>query len=156
MEEFESKLIPIMREGVDVIKMIFFRKLKDSFSEKYPDRDSSYISMLSGAILNNLFGVVNTAEPFASFAEENRAYINKEMKNVATELEEMRIPLTDALRIQFLCDTQEGIDTSFILEHAKTLNILLADREIPLPNHFMTLVRNLGNKFNVLNQFGTA
>ena len=31
---FESKLIPIMREGVEVIKMVFFKKLSDQLAEE--------------------------------------------------------------------------------------------------------------------------
>ncbi|QTA88440.1 hypothetical protein [Desulfonema magnum] len=154
--DFESKLVPIMREGIDIIKMIFFKKLKAHLSQKYPDWEPAYIGKLSGAIINDLFGVVNTAEPFASFAKENKTHIEKEMKTIATEFEEMRIPLTDALRMQFLCDSQEGNDTPFILDRAKKFDILLVEREIPLPNHFLTMVRNLGDKFNLLHQLGTA
>jgi len=154
--EFESKLIPVLREGVDVIRMIFFRKLKEHLSEKYPDREPLYVNRLSGAIINEIFGIANTSEPFASFAEENRACIKKEAEQVAAELEDMRIPLTDALRVQFLCDSQEGIENPFILENAKKLGLLLVDREIPLPNNFMTMVRTLGSKLNILQQFGIS
>lgn len=140
-----------MREGVDVIKMIFFKKLKTYLSDKYPDREALYINKLSGAIMNDLFGTPNPEEPFASFARENESLIRKEMENIATEFEEMRIPLTDALRVQCLCDHQEGIDSSSILVRARELNILLIDREVPLPSHFMNLVRKLGGAFNLLN-----
>jgi hypothetical protein len=156
MEEFESKLIPVLRDGIDIIKMIFFKKLKSYLSRKYPERDSAYINKLSGAIINELFGVANMAEPFASFVNKNKDKIYAEMKDLSFELEEMLIPLTDALRIQFLCDTQEGIDSSSILARAKELNILISEREIPLPNHFMTLVRTLGIKFNLLNPIGNG
>ncbi len=154
--DFDSKLIPVLREGADVVKMIFFRKLKESLAEKYPEKDSSYIGRLSGAIINELFGVENRAEPFAAFTKENRRVILTEMKNIASDFEEMRIPLTDAIRIQFLCDSQEGIADDRILNQAKTLGILIIEREIPLPNHFMNLVRRLGSEFNLLQPFGVS
>lgn len=149
---YESKLIPILRDGVDMIKMIFFRKLKAYLSQRYSEQEPEYISRLTGAIVNELFGIVNTAEPFASFTNENRACIREEMRLIPMVFEEMRIPLTDALRVQFLCDSQEGIDSAFMLERAGELGILISDREIPLPNHFINLVRTLGYKFNLLNQ----
>jgi hypothetical protein len=150
MEEFESRLIPILREGVDIIKMILFKKLKEHLSDKYIDRDAQFVSKLTGAIVNDLFGTPNTQEPFASFVEENLFFIKMEMKNLATELQEMRIPLTDALRVQFLCDSQEGVDSSAILVQAKELGILIVDREAPMPAKFMNLVRKLGSSYDLL------
>lgn len=153
-EEYESKLLPIMREGIDIIKMLFFKKLKEKLSEKYILKDASYVSKLAGAIVNNLFGTPNTQEPFATFVEENLFFIKLEMKNIATEFKELRIPLTDALRVQFLCDSQEGIDSSAALLHAKQLDILIVDREIPLPAKFASLVRDLGSSHDLLVRTG--
>ncbi len=62
----------------------------------------------------------------------------------------LRIPITDALRVQFLCDSMEGIDSSVILLQAEELGVLLADREVPLPKNFLNLVRRLGSSFNIL------
>ncbi|MFP5213699.1 MAG: hypothetical protein ACLGPL_09990 [Acidobacteriota bacterium] len=149
MEE-DSKLIPILIEGVEVVKMVFFRKLKSYLSVKYPARDVMYINRLSGAVINDLFGVKNQTEPFATFAEENSFFIREELKNIAKEFQEMRIPLTDALRIQFLCDHQEGVDSTAVLEQAKELGILIEDREVPLPARFLSLVRKLGSAFGIL------
>ncbi len=148
--EFESKLIPIMREGVDVIKVIFFKKLKIHLSEKHPSQKPAYIGMLAGAVINDLFGTTPTEEPFASFVSENRSVIDEEMRNIPVEFGEMLIPLTDALRVQFLCDHQEGFDTASVLSHARDSHILLVDREVPLPATFMNLVRKLGAAFQVL------
>ena len=147
---FESQLLPILREANNIIKMILFKKLKTYLSNKYSKHEASYINKLSGAIINDLFGTPSSEENFASFAAENKALIDKEIENIATEFPEMRIPLTDALRIQFLCDSQEGIDSSSILSRAKDLSLLLMDREVPLPKNFINLVRHIGNKFDLL------
>ncbi|MCE5242946.1 MAG: hypothetical protein LLF99_07080, partial [Desulfobacteraceae bacterium] len=69
---------------------------------------------------------------------------------LAGRFPEMRIPLTDALRIQAVCDFQEGMDTSSVLERAKQSGILIVDRELPLPAPFMNLVRKLGSAFGLL------
>ncbi len=124
--------------------------MKGYLSYKYPERETSYINKLSGAIINDLFGTPNPAEPFTTFVKENKACIAEEMNHIATEFEGMRIPLTDALRVQFLCDDQEGIDSSRILARAQELHILLVDREVPLPRHFLDLARKLGSAFGFL------
>jgi len=148
--EFESKLIPILREGVDTVKMILFKNLRDYLSEKHPSRESSHITRLSGAIINELFGTPNTEQAFAAFALENRASIEEEMKNLAVQFRALRIPLTDALRVQFLCDAQEGIDSESVLSRARELDILIVDREVPLPAQFVSLVRKLGGAMDIL------
>jgi hypothetical protein len=148
--ELESKLIPIMREGVEVIKMIFFRQLKEYLFANNPDGDSAYCGRLAGSVINTLFGTENPAEPFASFAKANRGRIDRELKNIPLAFEEMRIPLSDSLRVQFLCDSMEGIDSSAILVRADKLGILLHDRSVPLPKNFLELVRRLGKSYNLL------
>ncbi|GLI33428.1 hypothetical protein [Desulforhabdus amnigena] len=148
--EVESKLIPILREGIDVIKMVFFQKLKSHLEMKYSSLEKASIGKLAGAIINELFGTIHLDGPFADFAEENKAKIEQETAQVAVHLKEMRIPLTDALRMQFLCDYREGIDSTHLLSKARDLGILIADREVPLPAQFMNLVRNLGSTVGIL------
>jgi hypothetical protein len=146
----ESKLIPIMREGIDVIKMIFFKQVKEYLLANDPAGDIAYCSRLAGSVINALFGTENPAEPFASFAEANRDRIDRELGNIPLAFEEMRIPLSDSLRVQFLCDSMEGIDSSAILIRADELGILHHDRPVPLPKNFLELVRRLGKSHNLL------
>lgn len=148
--EFESKLVPIMREGVDIIKMELFKQLKTRLSTKYNGREPSYIGKLCGAVINELFATPNDEKSFARFAKENRTQIKEEIKNIAIELKELRIPLTDALRIHVICDYQEGIDSSSILVRAQELGILISEREMPLPKNFLNMVRKLGKSISLL------
>lgn len=148
--EFESRLIPLMREGVEVIKMVFFKKLQTYLTQKHPGHETSFINKLAGTIINDLFGTPNTREPFAGFAKENNTIIREELADIAKSLEDMRIPLTDALRMQVLCDHQEGADNSSVLIQAENLGILLVDRDLPLPHSFMNLARKLGSAFGLI------
>ena len=148
--EFESKLVPIMREGVVIIKMELFRQLKARLSTKYNSREPSYIGKLSGAVINELFATPNDEKSFARFAKQNRTQIKEEIKNIAIELKELRIPLTDALRIHVICDYQKGIDSSSILVRAQELGILISEREMPLPKNFLNMVRKLGKSISLL------
>jgi hypothetical protein len=148
--DLESKLIPILREGVEIVKMISFKKLKEALAKKHPDRESAFIAKLAGALVNMIFGTPSHEEPFAVFARSHANLIAHEQAKVGAMLEELRIPLTDALRIQSLCDHQEGQDSTATLRQAQTLGILLADRDLPLPHRFIELVRRLGSGFGLL------
>ena len=150
MTDIENRLVPVLRDGVNLIKMVFFKELKTYLSEKYPEREAADIGKLSGAILNQVFGTPNTTKPFATFALENRSLIETEMNAAANQFDRLRIPLTDALRIQFLCDSQEGIQNEEPLQCARDLGLLIVDREVPLPKNFMNLVRKIGQAYGLI------
>jgi hypothetical protein len=146
----ESKLIPILREGVNIIKIILYKELKRSLAESYQHLDSTDINHLAGAILNALFGTPHDEDQFIAYSEKNLAIIEEELCALSRNFPELRIPITDALRIQFLCDSLEGINNEAVLIRAKEKGILLADRELPLPNHFIPLARTLGVSYHIL------
>lgn len=148
--EFEERLVPVLREGVNLVKMILFKNLKPHVEKKYPGDTPAYATRMTGAIVNELFGTPSDVEPFKTFTEDNRAAIEEEMGLVAGTFGELRIPLTDALRVQFLCDDREGIDSQASLSRAKDLGILIVDRDVPLPKTFMNQVRRLGVAFGLL------
>ena len=148
--EFESKLIPIMREGIEVIKMICFKELKDVVAKATPAAKGDYVGKLTGAVVNEIFGTPNEEESFQSFSREHQRDIDRVMEMIPQELEKMRIPLTDALRMQYLCDGMEMRDSVKLLERAEKNGILMKDRELPLPHHFIELVRRLGSSYGLL------
>jgi len=148
--EITNRLIPHMREGIEVVKMIMFKKLREHLELSHPDRDGIFLSRLAGAVVNEIFGTTNDQEPFATFILENRGLISAELKVTAQTLPEMRIPLTDALRMQTICDLQEGDDNSSLLEQALDLNLLISDRDLPLPHTFMDMVHRLGAAFGLI------
>ncbi|WP_373500815.1 hypothetical protein [Desulfococcus sp.] len=148
--QIQSRLIPILREGVDIVRMVLFKELKSHMGDAYPARDPGFAGRLSGAVLNDLFGIENLMEPFAGFRRENQALITEELHALPHRFGELRIPLTDALRVQFLCDSREGIDSESVLVRANELGILMIDRDIPLPRFFMNMVRRLGVAHRIL------
>ena len=150
MPEVENRLIPVLRDGINLVKMVFFKELKAHLAQTYPERDPAELGKLSGAILNLVFGTPNSAEPFASFVEDNKALIDREIGQVASRFENLRIPLTDALRVQFLCDSQEGLQNEAALKSAQDLGILITDRAVPLPKNFMILVRRIGQAYGLI------
>jgi len=150
VDKFESRLVPILRQGVAVVMMVFFKRLKEYLGEKHPEREATFINNLTGAVVNDIFGTPNEEKPFLLFVEENGAPIEETLQDIALELFDMMVPLTDALRVQVLCDHQEGIDSYPILTHANELKILLVPREIPMPSSFIQLARALGNKHDIL------
>ena len=62
----------------------------------------------------------------------------------------MRIPLTDALRMQSLCDQMDDVEGESYLEQAQGTGILIGERDLPLPNSFMDMVRRMGKAFGLI------
>ncbi|MFZ5759193.1 MAG: hypothetical protein ACOY32_06135 [Thermodesulfobacteriota bacterium] len=145
-ENDARKFIPSLREGIDVVKMIFFQELKQSFTRQYPEEGAGYPGMLAAAVMNELFGTPNPGEKFVRFAGDNRQRIVDELHNVGQKFPDLRILLTDALRMHFLCNHQEGIQegNEQILRRAEEYGVLLTARTVPLPRGFMEMVHRVG------------
>ncbi len=150
----ERSFIPSLREGVDVVRMIFFKKLREHFAESSPGQSPQLNGMLAGAVMNEFFGTPNPEEKFAAFVAENRERIDQELADLATNFKDLRIPLTDALRIHYLCNYQEGIDgdEATVLARARDLGVLMAERDVPLPKGFMELVYRVGKAHGLINE----
>jgi hypothetical protein len=142
--EYEERLIPILREGIHIVKMFLYKELRQALSGKYADRERFFVGRLTGAIINELFGTPNREEPFLTFSRENETIIREELKSLAVDYPELKIPLTDVLRVQFICDSRGGFENPAILHQAKELGVLLVERDFPLPDQFMNLARSLG------------
>jgi hypothetical protein len=148
--EKNSQLLTVLREGVGLVQMILFKELRVLLGKKYSNRDMISISMLAGAITNEVFGSPNPEEKFRIFREENNALIEQELFGLAYELPTLRPNITDALRIQTLCDSQMGNDSAVNLTRVNELGILERERDIPLPSTFMTMVRELGEQHGLI------
>ena len=155
-ETVKREFIPSLREGVDIVRMIFFKKMKETFSQKYKDEDEAYPGMLAGSIMNELFGTPNPSAKFSDFASANAQRVQQELSKVGEQFPDLLIPLTDALRIHFLCNHQEGIvdNNEEILKNAKEYGILIEERDVPLPKGFMELVHRVGVSYGLLNPNG--
>ena len=103
----EGKLVPILREGIEIVKVIFFKELRDYLRQGRADWDQEFRARVTGAVVNDLFGVLNEEEACLAFAREHRQTTDEVLASVGSGLAAMRIPLTDALRTMVLCDLQE-------------------------------------------------
>ena len=148
--EKQSQLINVLREGVSVVQMILFKELRKHTAIHYQDRDSTFQAMLTGTLVNEVFGSPNHEERFVSFRKENHGIIEQELLSLREHQASLLPALTDALRILSLCDNQEGVDSTRILTRANELGILMVDRPVPMPSTFMTLVRGLGEQHGLI------
>ncbi len=146
----QSQLIVSLREGVSIVQMVFYKEVRTRLMENRPERNKEHLVMLAGSIVNEVFDTRNPAEKFVRFRQENWGDIEQELLNIREEFSSLCPLLTDALRIQTLCDHQEGGDSSAALIRAKKLDFLTEERDIPLPSSFMTAVRELGKLHNLL------
>ena len=139
----DNKVIPVMREAIVMVQILLFKRLRQSIHDRYIDRPATEQSQLAGAVINNLFGAVPTDAAVAAFAAANRELVERELRQLAATCAPLAPLLTDALRMQTICDNQEGIHSIPSLLMAKALGILQEERELPLPSTFMLQVRRL-------------
>lgn len=146
----ERQLVPILRDGIEIVKVIFFKELREHLGQRHRDWENDCALQVTAAVVNEVFGVRNQEAACVEFMGRHREDIDCALSSVATELPKLRIPLTDALRTMVLCDYQEGHDTSTVLQRAQASGILLVERDMPLPNQFIDLVRRLGAAMGLL------
>ncbi len=149
-EQKKSQLIGALREGVAVVQMVFFKEVRTLIDNTRQDMDFKSRSMLAGAVTNELFGTPNPEPVFQQFREDHRADIEQLLLQLSTDLSMLRSYITDALRVQTLCDNQEGKEDTTVLAAADKCGILIKDRDVPLPSVFMTLTRGLGQKYQLI------
>lgn len=145
-----SQLLNSLREGVSIIQMVLFKEVKINLLRKRPDINKTHLAMLAGSITNEVFGTQNPEEKFVRFRKENWGEIEQELLTIKEDLGPLCPYLTDALRIQTLCDHQDGCESPATLLLAKELDYLIEERDIPLPSSFMTSVRELGKLHSLL------
>lgn len=150
MNHDQSRLIEALREAVAVVQMVFFKQTKVLLTRKLSQQDERYLLGLAGAITNEVFGSDNPDPGVVAFREQNRGAIEQEMLSLRDDLGELCGEITDALRIQTLCDHQVGIDSSPVLVRAKEYGYLVEERDVPLPSSFMTLARQLGARHKLI------
>ena len=126
--------------------MILFKELRKLYGDRYREKETAERSMLVGAVINALFGMENPEAKFQQFNRTNKAIIEQELVGFASQFPDLLPYLTDALRVQALCDHQQGGDSTPALKQAAELGILVVDRDVPLPSVFMTRVRGLGER----------
>ncbi len=151
--ENHGSLIQSLRDGVDIVRMIFYVEAKKMLTQKYQDNSGEFHRLLAAAMVNRLFGTPNPESPYQEFALENERLVDQELKEIPKQLPKLLIPLTDALRIHFLCNHCEGMmDLSAkVLSRAQGYGILIEDRDVPLPKGFMKLAYRIGKAYGLLN-----
>ncbi|MCG6929990.1 MAG: hypothetical protein LJE64_05485 [Desulfofustis sp.] len=149
-EEKASRLIAALREGVSLVQMVFYKEVKNLLIGNHPDQEVKTLMMLAAAITNELFGTPNPDPGFTAFRQQHRALIEAELGSLAANLPHLCPYVTDALRVQTLCDKQQGIEDPGVLQTAESLGILIRERPLPLPSAFITLVRGLGEQHQLI------
>lgn len=146
----ENKMIPAMREAVELVRMMLFADLKSDIMERGDDLPEREQKMLAGAVVNNLFGTPNSEGEAGEFAARHRERIEDELRGLAGRVSDLLPLLTDALRMRTICDNMEGMNSLPTLLMAKTLGLLQEDRPLPMPSTFMLAVRTLGTQRGLL------
>jgi len=149
-KKIQGEIVPTLRQGIDILKMVLFKELKPHLEKRYPHLAQEESGRLTGAVINNLFGIKDMEMSVETFTRANQDLIDAEVTAFAENFDHLRIPLTDALRVQYLCDSHEGINSETILEKAEKVKILISERDVPLPGAFMSIVRSFGVAYKIL------
>lgn len=147
---FDSKLIPVMREAVLTVQMVLYRVLKENMAGRFADWPQEKQGRLAGSVVNNLFGTEAVDPEVSAFARNHRDLVTDELGGLSEHCTDLIPFLTDALRMQAICDNQEGIHSLGSLLMAKELGILREERALPLPSTFMLSVRNLAGVHGII------
>ncbi len=149
-EQLDSKVIPVMREAVVTVQMVLFGQLKDKLAEKFSGRDKNEFVRIVGCIVSDLFGTPARDKESVEFAREHLDEVEKELWSIKDYVPEMLPFLTDALRMQTLCDHEEGVNSLPTLLRARAVGVLQEERSIPMPSTFMLAVRQMGSQYGLL------
>lgn len=149
-ERLDNRVIPVMREAVAAVQMILYGQLKTKLVSQYSDWEADAYKRLVGCIVNDIFGTPAQDDESRQFARTHLDTVEKELNKLAENVPDLLPQLTDALRMQTLCDHEEGVNSIPTLLRARALNILQEDRPIPMPSTFMIAVRQLGAKHGML------
>jgi hypothetical protein len=143
-QQLDNKVLPVMQEAILTVRMILHRHLVDELATRQTQLTSEERVLLSGAVINNLFGTRPENDAVVHFAKGNRALVEEELRGLASHCPAKLLPvLTDSLRMQTICDEQIGIRSVSSLLMAKALGLLQEERPLPMPSTFMLAVRNL-------------
>lgn len=137
----DSRLLPLMREAVLMVRMLLHRQLLQDFAAQRPELAPEDRVRLAGALINDLFGTVPADESVVAFARAQRALVEAAMRGLAAHSGKLRPLITDALRMHCICDGQEGVNTTASLLMARAIGLLEEERPMPMPSTFMLAVR---------------
>lgn len=124
-----TRLLNILREGIGLVQMIFYRETKEFLVSRDKERDSAEAALLAGAITGEVFGALNPGEKFVLFRQQHWPEIEQELLSLSSNLPELCQHITDALRVQALCDHQEGNNSTALLLKAKSNGYLREERK---------------------------
>ena len=72
----QGDLVPTLRQGIDIIKMVLFKELKPHVEKHYPQLAAAETGLLTGAVINNLFGIEDMEKSVESFTAANQHLID--------------------------------------------------------------------------------
>lgn len=151
-EQLDNRVIPVMREAVAAVQLVLFGELKTKLADKYQDWTAGEYQRLIGCLVNDIFGTPAQDPEAVQFARDHIDLVEEELRAMADNVPALLPVLTDALRMQTLCDHEQGVNSLPTLLRARTLGILDEDRTMPMPSTFMLAVRRLGAEHGLLEE----
>lgn len=152
-DRIDNRVLPVMREAVAAVQLVLFTQLKKEYSARYGEWPQEAVRRLAGCVVSDLFASPVVDPQAARFAVEHRDQVEEELRSLPSRVPDMLPLLTDALRMQVMCDHEQGLNSLSTLLRARALGILQEDLPLPLPSTFMLAVRRLGEEHGLLQPF---
>ncbi len=151
-----SGFLPALREGVVLLQMVFYMRFRDWLTAQEPELTQEEIKLISGAMVNRLFGEKKVSNSLNRFMKKNLQTIDEKLSLVPDELQELRIPITDALRMHFFLNRFQGTGDQemeiLALKNAKKWGILIEERQVPWPKGFMEMTYRIGKAYGLIKE----
>lgn len=149
-DRLDNRVVPVMCEAVALVQLVLFTELKNELAARYIQWAPEDVRRLAGCVVGDLFATPAADPESASFVRENRDLVEEELRALPSMVPGLLPHITDALRMQVMCDQQEGRNSLPNLLRARALGILQEERPLPLPSTFMLAVRRLGVEHGLL------
>lgn len=149
-DKLDNRVLPVMREAVALVQLVLFTELKNELAARYIQWAPEDVRRLAGCVIGDLFATPAADPELTSFVRENRDLMEEELRALPSTVPGLLPHITDALRMQVMCDHEQGVNSLPNLLRARALGILQEERPMPLPSTFMLAVRRLGVEHGLL------
>ena len=145
----KKRLARKMIGGVNVVKLVLYKILRDDFSKRYQKEGEEFYKTLAGATVNEVFG--SHSEASRVTFDENKETVVQEIETLGIRHSELRRPISDAIRVyiqaSFILSGELPRNYSAIFNNAIDRGVFIGSGGQPIPKTFLAMTEELSKKY---------
>ena len=145
----KKRLARKMIGGVDVVRLVLNKILRDDFSKKYQKEGEEFYKTLAGATVNEIFGSHSEASRITF--DKNKETVVEEIETLGIRHSELKRPITDAIRVyiqaSFILRGELPRNYSVIFNNAIDRGVFIGGGGQPIPKTFLAMTEELRKKY---------